>query len=278
MPMGRVFLGFSIAIRRLVRQPKRTFLIQAGLAGGIATLVATLCMIEGTRQKWSDYSRYSEPTHLTLSGAWVLQSKSETVVTLVAFQLAFGERIERFDTEGHRFRLFPKREDDRALANDIEVWLLERGTPGKAKWRVKGSRTAAIMETIRRIGVLFYTAAALCLLTGAVGLFAIQKAAADQRRVELAIRRIEGATSADITLMLLAEALGVAVLGLLTGIPIGVGAGKVIEHLIKDAGFAFPVGPVVTCSLILAALAVLFGLLPAWSALRSEPSQTLHEA
>jgi predicted lysophospholipase L1 biosynthesis ABC-type transport system permease subunit len=294
--MGRIFLGFSIALRRLIRQPKRTFLIQAGLAGGIATLVATLCMIEGTRLRWSEYSRYTEPTHLTLDGAWALkwkkvrkskkgtpskralEAKVEAAAALMAFQAEFGARLERYDTDGYSFKLYPKREDDLALANDIEVWLLERGTRATPKWRVKGSRTAAILETIRRIGVLFYTAAVLCLLTGAVGLFAIQKAAADQRRVELAVRRIEGATSADIVVMLLAESLGVAVLGLATGIPVGVLSGKVIEHLIEDAGFAFPVGPVVACSLILAALAVLFGLLPAWSAVRSEPSRTLHEA
>lgn len=276
---GRIWLGTVIAIRRLVRQPGRTLLIQAGLSGGIAALVATLCMIDGTRQKWAEYTRYTEPTHLTVDGAWMLMAKKKkSALTLMAFQAEFGARIERYDTEGHRLRLFPKREDDLALASDVDVWLLERGAPARTKWRVKGSRTAAIQETIRRIGVLFYTAAVLCLLTGAVGLFAIQKAAAGQRRVELAVRRVEGATSADVIIMLLAEALCLAALGLLTGVPLGVGAGLVIERLIEDSGFAFPLAPVVLCSLLLAALAVLFGILPAWSTVRAEPSSTLHEA
>jgi hypothetical protein len=276
--MLRLLRGFSIAARRLIRHPGRTVLIQAGLAGGVAALVATLCLIEGSKQKWSSYSRYSEPTHLTLDGAWVLMSDQNKAVTLMGFQAEFGKRIDHYDTEGHRLRLFPKREDDLALANDIEVWLLERGAPAKTKWRVKGSRQASIQETIRRIGVLFYTAAVLCVLTGAIGLFAIQKSAADQRRVELAVRRVEGATTLDVLSMLLAEALLVAALGLALGTPIGAGSGYVIADLIDDAGFAFPIEPIALCVGVLAALAVIFGLLPAWSAVRTEPSATLHEA
>ena len=52
----------------------------------------------------------------------------------------------------------------------------------------------------------------------------------------------------------------------------------VIESAIDDAGFAFPASSVVLFSGLLAALAVLFGLLPAWDSVRAEPSATLHEA
>jgi predicted lysophospholipase L1 biosynthesis ABC-type transport system permease subunit len=253
-------------------------LVQAGLATGVAALVTTLCMIDGTRRRWSDYSRYSEPTHLVLDGAFAVMNREDAVVALAAFRERFEGRLAKVERKGSRLELFPRREDDRHLADEVEVWLLEHGVPARARWRIKGSRSAAIQETIRRIGVLFTTAAVLCLLTGAVGLFAVQKAAADQRRVELAVRRVEGATRSDLLAMLLFEAVLLATLGLATGVPAGVGAGLVIERMIPGSGFAFPAGSVALFCGVLALLAVAFGLLPAWDAVRTEPSASLREA
>lgn len=275
--MGNLLLrNLRVAFRRLALHPMRTALVQTGLSIGVGALVATLCVVAGTKQRWSEFTESKAETHVTVDGAWVLLEKEQAL--LVGFMLEFRARIARHDVEGGRLRLFPADPNDQQLATDVEVWLLEQGAPARAKWRAKGSSGAAVQRTIDRIGVFFYVSAGLCLLTGIVGLFAIQKAAADQRRVELAVRRVEGATGADLVAMLLWEAVLVAILGLATGVPGGAMAGWVVVELLEDTGFAFPTVSVSIGAGALGLCAVAFGLLPAAGAIRASPSLTLREA
>jgi macrolide transport system ATP-binding/permease protein len=104
----------------------------------------------------------------------------------------------------------------------------------------------------------------------ALGLYGVTAYATTQRTGELGLRAALGAEPADVMRMILREAVGLAFVGVLVGIPAGLAAARLIR------GHMFGVGPVDFPSLgtavgVLIVTAVVASYLPARRAARVGP-------
>ncbi|MBR7783818.1 ABC transporter permease [Undibacterium luofuense] len=110
-------------------------------------------------------------------------------------------------------------------------------------------------------------------LISAVGIMNVMLVAVSQRISEIGLLRAVGATTAQIRLMFLIEATGIACVGAITGVAAGIGIAAVVVSLIsKDpTPLSIPVLPVITAIVISILTGVLTGLWPASRAARLDP-------
>jgi hypothetical protein len=278
----RLLLDLSIGFGQLRRQPGRTFLTQLGMAIGVSTLVATLCLVEGSRAAWSVPPGGSPPFVLVAPwGAPGVPSIGGAIGgASAALPAPLAARVRsRTTLSGGRVQLEPvDRRDGAALAEAIELWLIDRGELVQVSWNDPHGENDAIVDHIHRLAVLMYASGALCLLAGAVGLFAILQTAADQRRLELAVRQVEGATRRDVLLQLACEAAFVCAAGIALGIPVGIACAHVVVRLLPGSAIAYPIDSIALGCGVLLALGLVFGSLPAWRVARQVPAAVLREA
>jgi putative ABC transport system permease protein len=109
-----------------------------------------------------------------------------------------------------------------------------------------------------------------------VGLYAIGRRAADQRRKECAVRVALGAGKTDIARLLGRDALVSAIIGLLMGIPLSLIGGYGFRHVLFGVSATQPLALAVGVGCLLGA--VVIAMAPAiWRMARIEPSQVLKE-
>jgi putative ABC transport system permease protein len=114
----------------------------------------------------------------------------------------------------------------------------------------------------------------LLLVLGVIGIATLMIQTVRQRRGEIGLRRAVGATPLDVAVQLFMEAMGLAGLGVLGGLIVGM-AGAVIGQMVSGASVAVEVW--LLLSTVLASLLVsgLASLVPALIAARVEPAAAL---
>lgn len=116
--------------------------------------------------------------------------------------------------------------------------------------------------------------AAMATLIAAIGLYGVAAFSVTRRTREIGVRIALGAQSNGVFQMVLREALTLAVFGVLVGLPLALGVGKLVEAQL----FGVPaIDPVVTAvaTMTLLAASALAGYLPARRAMRISPVQAL---
>lgn len=116
--------------------------------------------------------------------------------------------------------------------------------------------------------------AGLSLLVGGIGIMNIMLASVTERTKEIGIRRAIGASSQDIMLFFLLEALLISFIGGIIGIFVGIGMGKIVTSY---AGWKTIVSPesILLSFGVSSIIGIFFGLYPAYRASKMDPIQAL---
>jgi putative ABC transport system permease protein len=116
--------------------------------------------------------------------------------------------------------------------------------------------------------------ALLALVLGAVGLYGVMSYAVGQRTYEFGVRLALGASGADVLRQVAGEGLVLAGTGIAAGLALGVAAGRVLSGLVFGVETTDPL-TLFGASLVLATVALLASLVPAWRAARVDPGRVL---
>lgn len=132
-------------------------------------------------------------------------------------------------------------------------------------------------EKVERFDAVNLAMFLACLLMGAVVMMNLGLLSALTRAREIAIRRTEGATKADIALQFLAEGLMLALVGAGLGCVLGMGLAHLRASLEPVAGFTwtFPVQEGLVAVSVAVVIGLLASLLPALRAASQDPVQGL---
>jgi ABC-type antimicrobial peptide transport system permease subunit len=122
--------------------------------------------------------------------------------------------------------------------------------------------------------LLLGIAAAMALFLSVVGLYGVISYVVGQRRGEIAIRMALGAQAAQVSRMVVAQSLRLAVLGVALGILAALLSTRVLQSLLFGVS---PTNPVLIASaaLVLLAVAAAAGYAPARRASRVDPAEAL---
>ena len=170
-------------------------------------------------------------------------------------------------------------------ANVAEVtagvqWLLKsRHTPGAA-YTVQN--LAGILEAARKISqaltAVLMLVGMIALLISGVGIMNIMLVTVRERTREIGLRKAIGARRNEILFQFLIEALVISGVGALIGIFFAVSIKIIVEPLIPpEVGLHIPisVGSVIAAFVVSCATGLLFGFLPARSAAKLQPTESL---
>ena len=119
-----------------------------------------------------------------------------------------------------------------------------------------------------------FGAAALALAM--IGVYGLVAFTVQQRRQEFGVRRALGAAPREVLGLVLREGLGLATIGVVSGLAIAVGAGYLLRHLLYEVSTYDPFTLGAT-ALVLASATLLACLGPAWRASRVEAKVALEE-
>jgi ABC-type antimicrobial peptide transport system permease subunit len=95
-----------------------------------------------------------------------------------------------------------------------------------------------------------------------------------RRTREIGIRLALGAEPKNVLRQVLRETLILALLGIAIGVPIAIAGTHLVRSMLFGVGFADPIA-LLSAATLLAAIAVIAGLLPAWRASQVDPTITL---
>jgi putative ABC transport system permease protein len=120
----------------------------------------------------------------------------------------------------------------------------------------------------------------ICLLVGLVVIANVMLLSVNERRVEIAIRRCEGARTVDIVTQFLIETGAFCSAGAVLGIPLGLFLAWVRASIAPEAllNWALPWHHILVTVLSVIAGGILAGLAPAWRAARLDPVEVLSRA
>lgn len=111
---------------------------------------------------------------------------------------------------------------------------------------------------------------AIALLLAAVGIFGVISYSVSRRTHELGIRMALGAQPGAILKMVLRETLGLVLIGIAVGLPCALAAARLVTHLLFNVKSYDPL-TLVIAPLVLVAVGVLAGYIPARRAMRVDP-------
>jgi putative ABC transport system permease protein len=118
--------------------------------------------------------------------------------------------------------------------------------------------------------------AVICMLVGGIGVMNIQLVSVRERRREIGVLKALGATSAQVCLLFLLEAVAYALLGGVLGILVG-------EIVVRLTGAWIGIWAVISPALLPLAvgfatlIGLFFGVAPAWRAARMAPVDALRQ-
>ena len=154
-----------------------------------------------------------------------------------------------------RHRIRPGRDDDFSMQDQTQA-------------------LAAQLETARSFTGLIAAVSTVALLIGGVGILAVMLIAVRERIREIGLRRAVGATTRDVLVQFILEALINSFLGGLAGLAFGVTAAVVAAHL-GDWPLVVSPGSVILAIGVSTIVGVLFGAYPARRASRMDPTVAL---
>ena len=118
---------------------------------------------------------------------------------------------------------------------------------------------------------------AVALLLAGLGLYGVTAYAVARRRTEIGIRMALGAAPADVVLMVLSRISRLVGLGVLAGAGVSVWASTFVASLLFGLAPRDP-ATLVGSAMVLAAVGVLAGWLPAWRASQIDPAEVLRQS
>jgi len=143
--------------------------------------------------------------------------------------------------------------------------------------RDQAQALGAEMEAARSFTGLIAAVSAVALLIGGVGILAVMLIAIRERTKEIGLRRAVGATTRDVLLQFVLEALIISVLGGFVGLGLGVAAGFVASRL-GNWPYVISTGSVLLALGVSTVVGVIFGAYPARRAVRLDPTAALRSA
>ncbi len=161
----------------------------------------------------------------------------------------------------------------------VQAMLQSRHTPG-AVYHVQN--LAGILDAARKISAaltaVLMLVGMIALLISGVGIMNIMLVTVTERTREIGLRKAIGARRDEILYQFLIEALIISGVGALIGIGIAVGIKIIVEPLIPvEVGLHIPISvySVVAAFVVSCATGLLFGYLPARSAAKLQPTESL---
>jgi ABC-type antimicrobial peptide transport system permease subunit len=128
--------------------------------------------------------------------------------------------------------------------------------------------------SVRAAAVLFSAFGVLALLLATIGIYGLKAYDVSRRTREIGIRMALGATASDVKRLLVREGVRTTAIGLVVGVGLAAGIGKLASGLLYRVS---PVDPIVltTAAVVLSAAAVLATYFPARRATRIVPLDAL---
>ena len=139
--------------------------------------------------------------------------------------------------------------------------------------------TDQVMATVTRERVVAMLSAffgGLALLLAGLGLYGVTAYAVSRRRTEIGIRMAVGAAPARVVRLVLKRVVVVMAVGMTIGVGLSVWASMYVATLLYGLGPRDP-ATIASSAVVLAIVGVLAGWMPAYSASRIDPSQTLRD-
>jgi putative ABC transport system permease protein len=162
-----------------------------------------------------------------------------------------------------------------AVTPQVRRILASMGWAGSTPWtRTLAEQLAPELRPWRLGAALFTAAGFLALLVAAVGVYGTIAYTFSQRTHEIGVRIALGAQGANIIALVLRSCVTVGVVGVVIGTAVSLGAGRFAAPLLYQTS---PRNPVVLggVAIVLLAVAVLAGLVPALRAKRVDPNEAL---
>jgi putative ABC transport system permease protein len=156
-----------------------------------------------------------------------------------------------------------------------ELLNLDRRVPILSARTMQTQRYRSLTEwSVRAAAMLFSTFGALALLLATIGVYGLKAYDVSRRTREIGIRMALGATAFDVKRLLVREGIRTTAIGLVIGLAMAAGIGKLASGLLYQVS---PVDPIVLtmAAVMLAAVAVLASYLPARRATRIVPLEAL---
>src|SRR6185295_11717050 len=166
---------------------------------------------------------------------------------------------------------------DTAMVASIqrELRQLDARLPILGARTMTSHRDASISEwAVRAAAALFSAFGVLALLLAAIGVYGLKAYDVSRRTREIGIRMALGATSADLERLVMREGVRTTVVGLVIGLALAAGIGKLVSGLLYRVS---PFDPAVLAlaALVLSTAAMLACYLPARRATRVMPTEAL---
>ena len=189
----------------------------------------------------------------------------------VAWFFTPTRRVATLFAEAREFSEIPR------AADTMEQTLRDRHRPG-AVFRVKTMTTVIRVARAISFGLIvaFILAAAVSVVVGGVGIMNILLASVEQRTREIGLRMSVGARRRDILQQFLLEALMLGFLGASAGVAMGLGLPLLARLVFHGVRIEISLLSALLAFSFSCAVAVLFGVVPAYRAASLNPTEALH--
>jgi putative ABC transport system permease protein len=178
-------------------------------------------------------------------------------------------------TSGARFNIVIRTAGDpSATMNALRGQLREMDRGLAARVRTMDERWANLQDGPRFQTTVFSGFAVLALVMACTGVYGVASHVVVARQREIGVRMALGARPADVQVMILREALMLAVGGVAIGIPAALAGSRLLAGLLYGVNPRDPVALAGTAALLIL-LALCASAAPAWRASRQDPAQTL---
>lgn len=178
------------------------------------------------------------------------------IIRVKDFNTIEDTKLDIMNTVRNTHRIHPLAEDDFQL-DDFASFVEEAKSASKT------------------MGILLGVIGAVSLLVGGIGVMNIMLVSVTERTREIGIRMAIGATSADIRLQFLAEAVTLSCIGGLIGVVLGVGISLFVEAHSTSIPVQLSLFSIVLSVGFSAATGVFFGFYPAYKASKLTPIDAL---
>ncbi|MFO1400977.1 MAG: MacB family efflux pump subunit [Steroidobacteraceae bacterium] len=134
---------------------------------------------------------------------------------------------------------------------------------------------AAVKSSTQTMTLLVSSIALISLIVGGIGVMNIMLVSVTERTREIGVRMAVGARQGDILQQFLIEAVLVCLVGGVIGVGIALGLAALVAHVAQDFRMVISPTSIIVAFLCSSAIGVAFGFLPARSAARLDPVESL---